>query len=90
MRLFGLFMLLLLSCHLAVKADYMALHHAPRTKHYLTALAAGHRYGLCFPVKYQSGFCFRASGPMIRIVMHHTDAAGDGQTLDDTDPGIGA
>ncbi len=59
-RLLGFFMSLLLSCHLAVKADHMALHHAPMTKHYLAALAAGHRYGLCFSVEYQSGFCFRA------------------------------
>jgi hypothetical protein len=59
-RLLGFFKSLLLSCHLAVKADHMALHHAPMTKHYFAALAAGHRYGLSFSVEYQSGFCFRA------------------------------
>ena len=58
-RLLGFFKSLLLSCHLAVKADHMALHHAPMTKHYFAALAAGHRYGLCFSVEYQSGFRFR-------------------------------
>jgi hypothetical protein len=65
-RLFGFFMFRL-SCHFAVKADRMALHHAPMTKHYLTALAAGHRYGLCFPVEYQSGFCFLADSFYIVI-----------------------
>ena len=41
---------------LQFKADHMALHHTPMTKHYFAALAAGHRYGLCFSVEYQSGF----------------------------------
>ncbi len=55
------------SCHLAVKADHMAFHHAPSTKHYFAALAAGHRYGLSFSVEYQSGFCFRADS--LRMVI---------------------